>query len=55
MCLKLIAGSHAAGWEVIASLGRCADYSDIATKSKLLSFALAYCPADMIQDLLLTQ
>ncbi|XP_076101260.1 NBAS subunit of NRZ tethering complex-like [Mytilus galloprovincialis] len=52
VCQDLIERMHGPVWDVCVDLASFEDFKDISAKADLLSFSLAYCPADMIEPIL---
>lgn len=52
VCKRLIEGGHEEGWKVCYSLGGCTDFPNIAERCELMSFAVAHCTPDLLEDAL---
>ena len=52
MCSKLRLANHPIGWKVCSRLAKLDEVADLDMKLELISYSLAYCPAEMIEELL---
>ncbi|XP_034245235.1 neuroblastoma-amplified sequence-like isoform X2 [Thrips palmi] len=50
-CKRLVDASYTDGWSIASEVASCSEFKDVATRSHLLSFALQYCPTEVLQDL----
>ncbi|KAG8254247.1 hypothetical protein J6590_011944 [Homalodisca vitripennis] len=52
ICQQLMERRHAIGWEITQQLGQCGEFWDLATRRRLIAFALIHCPDDKVQELM---
>lgn len=54
-CNTIRVGNHSVGWNVCASLAKLDHFEDVPLKISLVSFALVYCPVEVVEELLQLQ
>uniref|UniRef100_UPI0035900FC5 NBAS subunit of NRZ tethering complex-like n=1 Tax=Myxine glutinosa TaxID=7769 RepID=UPI0035900FC5 len=52
LCQQLVMKGYKGAWSVCSRVGSCSDCTDMSVRRNFLSFALAHCPPDFLQDLL---
>ena len=52
MCTKLRLGNYPVGWKMCSRLAKLDQVADFRLKLEFVSFALVYCPAEIVEELL---
>uniref|UniRef100_A0A8C4QLG4 Uncharacterized protein n=1 Tax=Eptatretus burgeri TaxID=7764 RepID=A0A8C4QLG4_EPTBU len=52
LCQQLVMKGYQGAWSVCSRVGSCNDCTDTSIRRNFLTFALAHCPPDFLQDLL---
>ncbi|XP_070541643.1 NBAS subunit of NRZ tethering complex-like [Ptychodera flava] len=52
ICCDLMSQRYQPAWAVCKQLGECEDFKDLTERKSLLSYALTYCDADVIETLM---
>lgn len=51
-CHKIRLANYSAGWKICSRLANLDDINDLSMRTELISFAMVYCPPEVIEELL---